>query len=261
MISVVIRNKNQAQSLAFLLSNLTRRYLNDIAEIIVIDNKSTDASEAIAKQFNARFETIDPFSYGGSANFAAEKALHDIVVIFSAHSYPVSPDFFKVIESQFLNNKNLAGLRCLHSSNDYRNYINGVSAKDDPNKSGLIFSGSAFSKNVWKSIPFNEEVPTFEDKDWTRRVLKAGYDIEFAPVVFSYDIGRTAKQLHFRFKNDLLGNYQIWHTEPKLLSVIKGTLVQLLHAFKTCFLSILYAFKRLWSVIVFKCRKPKPFNY
>ncbi|PIA78011.1 glycosyl transferase family 2 [Gaetbulibacter sp. 4G1] len=261
MISVVVRNKNQSKSLEFLLSNLRLRYNEDINEIIVVDNLSSDDSEVISKKYQTRFEVIKNFTYGGSANFAAQKAKNNIVVLFSSHSFPVSPDFFKVIKRKFEENDNLAGVRCLHANNDYKNYIQGISAKDDPNKSGLIFSGSAFNKSVWEKIPFNEEVPTFEDKDWTKRVLKAGFDIEFAPVVFSYNIKRNNKQLHFRFKNDVYGNYQIWHQEPKLTSVLKGTFFNMFSAFKILFSSIFYAFKRLFFILKFKMNKPKKFNY
>jgi len=261
MISVVIRNKNQSKALEFLLSNLINRYGNQLGEIIVVDNLSTDNSKAVAEKYNAKFETITDFSYGGSANFCAEKANYDIVVLFSAHSYPVSPDFFLTIKKAFENNKNLAGVRCLHSSNDYKNYIQNISAKQDPNKSGLIFSGSAFRKSVWKKIKFNKNVPTFEDKDWTQRVLKVGYDIEFAPVVFSYSIHRNSKQMFFRFKNDLLGNYQIWHKEPKLTSAFKGTVVSILNAIKNMFIAIFYALKRLLFTLKFKFNKPEKFEY
>lgn len=261
MISVVIRNRNQAHALEFLLFNLTSRYQDTVKEIIVVDNLSTDDSKLVTQKYGARFETIKDFSYGGSANFCAAQATNSIVVLFSAHSYPVSPDFFKVILDKFDANPNLAGLRCLHSSNDYRNYIKNISAKTDANKSGLIFSGSAFNKKVWAQIPFNEDVPTFEDKDWTQRVLKAGFDIDFAPVVFSYEISRTQKQLYYRFKNDLNGNYQIWHKEPKLSSVLKGTFFSVLRSFKQLFLEIFYALKRLFSVIRFKLNKPRKFNY
>ena len=62
MISVVIRNKNQDEALAFSLKNLTERYLDDISEIIVVDNLSTDSSEEVSKKYGARFETIENFS-------------------------------------------------------------------------------------------------------------------------------------------------------------------------------------------------------
>ncbi len=261
MLSVVVRNKNEAESLSFLLKNLSTRYRNDVDEIVVVDNSSSDRSEQVTAEYNARFETIGNFSYGGSANFAAEKASGDIIVIFSAHSYPVSPDFFQVIKAKFDANPNLAGLRCLHGTNDYRNYIQDISAKQDPNKSGLIFSGSAFKKSVWKKIPFNEKVPTFEDKDWTLRVLKAGYDIEFAPVVFNYEVRRSLKQQNFRRKNDLSGNLQVWHQEVTMLQAVKGFFSRILGAVKLCFLSIFYAFDYFFYTIKTILKKPRKFDY
>ncbi|MFD0989562.1 glycosyltransferase [Mariniflexile jejuense] len=259
MISVVIRNKNQANALQFLLKNLTERYAENIDEIIVLDNLSTDASKSIAAQYHARFVTIEQYSFGGSANVCAKEAKNPIVVIFSAHSYPVSHDFFKLIKAKFQENPNLAGLRCLHQPNDYKNYINNISAKQDPNKSGLIFSGSAFSRTVWEQHPFREDVPTFEDKEWTVRVLNAGYDIDFVPSIFAYDIKRSNKQLFFRFKNDVVGNYQLWHQDISFFSATKGFVGSILQAFKTLFSNIYYVFKRYVYLLKFINNKPSKF--
>lgn len=261
MISVVIRNKNQEKALEFLLKNLKERYSQDIDEVIVVDNLSVDNSKKIADHFEAKFITINDFSYGGSANLAASIASNNIVVLFSAHSYPVTPEFFKVIKQKFDQNSNLAGLRCLHSTNDYKNYILGINAVTDPNKSGLIFSGSAFNREVWKIIPFNDNVPTFEDKDWTIRVLKAGYEIDFAPVVFNYEIKRTPEQEYFRFTRDVLGNYQIWHKEDSYMSIFKGFIMSLYRIFRQSWIQIFYVFKRLIFMIRFKFTKPQKFKY
>lgn len=259
MISVVIRNKNQGKALEFLLRNLTERYLSDIMEIIVIDNLSTDNSEKISIKYGARFETIEQFSYGGSANFASQKAKNSIVVMFSAHSYPVSHDFFKLIKQKFDDNPNLAGLRCLHNPNDYQNYINKVPASVDPNKSGLIFSGSAFSRAIWEKHPFREDVATFEDKEWTKRVIEAGYDIDFVASIFSYQISRTKKQLFFRFKNDLVGNYQLWHDDVSFLNASKGFVMSILRLIKGFIVDFWYIIKRYVHLIKFIFNKPKKF--
>ncbi|NNC45271.1 MAG: glycosyltransferase family 2 protein [Winogradskyella sp.] len=260
MISVVIRNKNQAEALEFLLKNLEQRYSGDISEIIVIDNLSTDNSKAVAKHYGAKFLTIENFSYGGSANFAAKSASQPIVVMFSAHSYPVSHDFFKLIKEKFIQNKKLAGVRCLHSSNDYRNYINGITAKDDPNKSGLIFSGSAFSKNVWEKHPFRNDVATFEDKEWSKRVVGLGYDIDFVPAIFNYDIKRSHKQNFFRFKNDVIGNYQLWHQDITFFAASKGFVLSILRLIKSFFNEIWFILKRYVYLIKFMLKKPKKFK-
>ena len=259
MISVVIRNKNQSVALSFLLKNLTERYLDDIAEIIVIDNLSTDSSKEVAEKFGARFVTINNFSFGGSANLCAKEAKNTIVVIFSAHSYPVSNDFFRLIQAKFENNSNLAGLRCLHNTNDYKNFINKIPAAIDPNKSGLIFSGSAFSKAIWEKHPFREDVATFEDKEWTVRVLKEGYDIDFVEAIFSYEIKRTPQQLFFRFKNDVVGNYQLWHQDISLLQAIKGLLFSVFYLIKSFAIDFWYAVLRFLYLIKFMFDKPNKF--
>ncbi|WP_405295865.1 glycosyltransferase [Algibacter sp. Ld11] len=256
MISVVIRNKNQDKALTFLLKNLTERYINDIGEIIVIDNLSSDDSEQVAKKYDARFITIEKFSYGSSANLGAKCANFNIVVFFSAHSYPVSHDFFKLIKSKFDNRNDLAGLRCLHSPNDYRNYINNVSSKEDPNKSGLIFSGSAFNKEIWKFHPFNNDVATFEDKEWSKRVIKNGYRIEFVPAIFSYEIKRTKKQELFRYKNDLIGNYQLWQEGPSFKNACGFLVISFVRLFKNLFLDTYYIFIKFMLALKFVIKKP-----
>lgn len=259
MISVLIRNKNQSVALSFLLKNLTERYLDDIGEIIVVDNLSTDSSKQVSEQFGARFVTIKNFSFGGSANVCAREARFPIVVIFSAHSYPVSHDFFRLIRVKFDNNPNLAGLRCLHSTNDYKNFINKIPATVDPNKSGLIFSGSAFSRAIWEQHPFREDVATFEDKEWTTRVLKEGYAIDFVESIFCYEIKRTRKQLFFRFKNDVIGNYQLWHEEIRIGSAIKGFLSGIFYLMKSFVLDLWYIVLRFLYLIKFMYNKPSKF--
>lgn len=259
MISVVIRNKNQSEALFFLLKNLTERYRNDIAEIIVVDNRSTDSSKEVTEQYGARFVTIENFSFGGSANVCARAARFPIVVIFSAHSYPVSHDFFKLIQQKFDDIPNLAGLRCLHSTNDYKNFINKIPATVDANKSGLIFSGSAFSRVVWEKHPFREDVATFEDKEWTVRVLKEGYAIDFVESIFSYEIKRSRKQLFFRFKNDVVGNYQLWHQDISLSNAFKGLLFGVFHLMKLFFLDLWFTVLKFLYLITFMFNKPNKF--
>ncbi|MBO3116685.1 glycosyltransferase [Winogradskyella sp. DF17] len=255
-VSVVIRNKNQADALEFLLRNLRERYDQCISEIIVIDNLSTDKSKAISLKYDAKFVTINDFGYGSSANTAAENATNKIVVIFSAHAYPVSHDFFDEIVRRFNANENLAGLRCLHTSNDYKNYINEISVLQDPNKSGLIFCGSAFNREIWKKHRFKDDITTFEDKEWTLRVLKHGYDIEFSPSIFNYDIKRTKKQQFFRFKKELLGSYQLWHKDLVFGQVIKTGVLECLGIIRACIIDLFYALNRLFFKIKFLLNKP-----
>lgn len=258
-ISVVIRNKNQASALEFLLKNLNERYKEDIDEIVVVDNASEDNSIKIIKKYGAKRVNIDKFSYGGSANLAAENCSNSIIVIFSAHAYPVSHDFFKQIKQRFKKNEKLAGVRCLHNSNDFKNYINKVTSQADPNISGLIFCGSAFNKNVWTYHKFKEDVKTFEDKEWTLRVLKEGFEIEFSPSIFCYDLKRTKAQNFFRFKNEILGSYQLWHRDFNYGWALKHFAGLLYSVVKNACLDIYFTFRKFLFLLKFISNKPQKF--
>jgi len=261
MLSVVIRTKNQEKALAFLLKDLRERYAADVSEIIVLDNLSSDGSRQVSEHYNAKFVTLEKFSYGESANIAASEASNDIVVLFSAHAFPVSHDFFKLIIEKFKGREDeLAGLRCIHTSHDYIAYINGVSANDDYNKAGLMFAGSAFNKRVWQKHPFKSDVTTFEDKEWTKRVLREGYKIEFVPSIFCYDIKRSRKQVFFREKNEIIGSYQLHHTEYTFAKTIKNVVVTWYSLTKRYFTDLYYLGRKVIFMIGFLLNKPQQYK-
>jgi len=259
-ISVVIRNKNQDESLRFLLRNLNERYSEDIDEIIVIDNNSTDFSVKYCNEYDAKVINIKKFSYGSSANLAAEVSKNDIIVIFSAHSYPVSWDFFKLIKIQFQNNPKLAGVRCIHSDSDYKSFINGLSVIDDPNRAGLMFCGSAFNKKVWEIQKFKNDITTFEDKEWTKKVLALGYEIEFVPSIYCYNIKRNKQQLFFRFKNEVIGGYQLWHAEYTFVDSFKSFYKGVFKIFYNALVDLIFTFKKFAFMIVFLLNKPEKYD-
>ncbi len=259
MISVVIRTKNEEKALEFLLKNLTNRYQEDINEIIVIDNLSVDNTKNVCENYNAKHVLIKSFSYGGSANLAAQSAKNDIIVVFSAHCYPVSHDFFKLIIQRFQDQNDLAGLRCIHYDRDYKYYIEGMNASDEINGAGLMFACSAFNRKVWEKFPFKQDIVTFEDKEWTKRVLENGYKIELVPSIFFYNINRNRKQKLFRFKNDLIGGYQLFHTEYSVVNELKLFVKELINLFVNSFLDLLYIFKRFFIMLQFLINKPKKF--
>ncbi len=147
----------------------------------------------------------------------------------------------------------------MHSTNDYRAFIKGIKAKENPNRAGLIFSGSAFRRSVWEEHPFREDVATFEDKEWSKRVLEVGYDIEFVPAIFHYDIKRSKQQEFFRFKNDMIGNYQLWHKDVPIVSASKGFLITVFKLKITFVKDVWYALKRYIHTFKFNMNKPEKY--
>lgn len=256
-ISVVIRNKNEKSILSFLLKVLQDRYANDIHEIIVIDNLSTDGSQETALELGARVVTIHDFSYGKSANLAMESSTGDLVLIMSAHSYPVSHDFFKVIKDQFFGRDDLAGVRCLHFHGDYRKYLSGITWKEDLNGCGLTFACSVVNKNMWLEEKFLDDIQQCEDKEWTKRMISKGFTVEFAPAIYCYEIKRTKKQLFKRFKDDIIINYQLWGEDVSFAGVLRKFLATNFYLVKDLFIEFYYNFKRTFWLISFVSNKPK----
>ena len=259
-VSVVIRTKNQSKNLEFLLKNLSKRYESDVDEIIVIDNASTDGSKAVGDKYGVKWVEITDFGYGKSANLAAKSASNEIVVIFSAHSFPVSHDFFRVIRDRFEANPKLAGVRCVHVERDYKHLIEDTPVKIHPRDAGLLFAGSAFSKSVWAQHPFQDDIVTFEDKEWTVRVLKAGFDIEMAPAIFCYDMKRTPAAFYFRFKNETLGRFNLWGTKITWIDWFKKLTIEQLGLIKEFALETFYLIKSsvfLLGFILFTQNKKK----
>jgi len=95
MISIVIRNKNEAKALENTLPILIKQYSDYFDEIILVDNNSIDNSIEIAKKYNCKVIVINDFTYGKALNLGIEKASNEHILLLSAHVLPIGASFFK----------------------------------------------------------------------------------------------------------------------------------------------------------------------
>ena len=96
--SIVIRAYNEAQHLPRLLDGIRQQTVEDV-EIVLVDSGSTDNTLAIAASYGAQVVRIpsDEFTFGRSLNFGVRAATRELVVIASAHVYPVYPDWLECL--------------------------------------------------------------------------------------------------------------------------------------------------------------------
>ena len=101
-VSIVIRAYNEAAHIGRLLEGIARQTLSDV-EIVLVDSGSTDQTVAIAKQHGAHVVHIRPedFTFGYSLNQGIAAASGEIIVIASAHVYPVYPDWIEKLVAAF----------------------------------------------------------------------------------------------------------------------------------------------------------------
>ncbi len=239
-ISVIIRNKNEANYLSKLLKILTKHYSEDIGEIIVVDNNSTDNSLEIIKENKCKLLHIDKFTYGKAINLGIEASSYKYCVLLSSHSLPIGNDFFINIIKSFKSFNDAAGFRFCRNKTDLDNFYNSKSAKYDANKVGLLASGCAIRKDVWEKIKFDEKLLAAEDKDWTLKILKLGMDIYLIPSFYIYVYNRNLKQEINKYKIEKTAHYQLFNNTLnsgflKLLKEIYRALITFLNRLRLVF--------------------------
>ena len=104
--SLVVRAYNEAAHLPRLFEGIQQQTVKDV-EIILVDSGSTDSTVAIAESFGAQIVRIPSaeFTFGRSLNFGIQAARRELVVIASAHVYPVYPDWLERLLSPFDNER------------------------------------------------------------------------------------------------------------------------------------------------------------
>src|SRR5690349_8808390 len=104
--SIIIRAYNEERYISRLLDGIQQQSIKDV-EIILVDSGSTDGTVTIAESFGARVVRIpsNEFTFGRSLNLGIQAATSELIVIASAHVYPVYPDWLEALLRPFANEK------------------------------------------------------------------------------------------------------------------------------------------------------------
>jgi rhamnosyltransferase len=200
MISIVIRNKNEAKALEDILNILTRLYKDDFEEIIIVDNNSTDNSIEVALKFNCKIVNISNFSYGRATNIGIDAAKSQYVLLLSSHAIPVGNNFLKNTIIEIKKNNSLAGIRYINSFENYKRSLQNNFEVREPLDFGLMTACALVNKEVWVNNKFNEELVANEDKEWSQRVVNNGFKILDFNETYFYFIKRNSQASLKRYK-------------------------------------------------------------
>ncbi len=208
-VSIVIRACNEEKHIAQLLEGITHQSMQD-REVILVDSGSTDRTLEIAAQYPVRVVHIQPemFTFGYSLNQGVSQSHGEIIVIASAHVYPVYPDWLERLVAPFADSQvavvygkqrgNL--LNKFSEQQIFQHWYPDQSQHRQPYPF-CNNANAAIRRSLWESHPYDETLPGLEDLEWAHRIMSQGYAISYsaeAEVIHIHEETPTAVYNRYR---------------------------------------------------------------
>lgn len=207
-ISIVIRTKDEAESIGKTLQRVRDQEFSGNYEIIIVDSGSADGTLDIVREYDVRLIQIPEreFTYGRSLNIGASHGKGRYVVNLSAHALPRDEKWLTHLITGF-EGYEVAGVYGRQLSIGQLNPFEALqnelffgetkvtfSVKNGKMLKQIRFSNGncAIRKDVWESFKFNEQVPYAEDILWQAEVVEAGFSIVYIPDATVYHTHRVS---------------------------------------------------------------------
>jgi rhamnosyltransferase len=198
VISVVIPVLDGGADLARCLDAIARQVVEDEVEVVVVDSGSRDGSVDVARERGARVHEIASaeFGHGRTRNLGARLAQGDVLVFTSQDAFAADETWLALL-TRSLSKSGVAGAygrQLPHADATppeqfFLDFLYGPTeriqqlADGEPDFEQTLFSNvnSAIPRTVWQEFPFADDLIMSEDQEWSRRVLRAGYQLVYEP--------------------------------------------------------------------------------
>jgi rhamnosyltransferase len=217
--SIVIRAYNEAQHLPRLLEGIQQQTVNDV-EVILVDSGSTDSTITIAESFGAKIVHIPSaeFTFGRSLNFGVRAATRKLVVIASAHVYPVYPDWLESLLRPF-EDEQVALVYGKQSGTTaskfpehqiFRQWYpdRDVARQESPFCNN---ANAGIRRGLWEQHPYDETLTGLEDLAWAKWAQSAGFAICYtahAEVIHVHN--ETPRGIQHRYQREAMAFKRIF---------------------------------------------------
>lgn len=229
--SIIIRAYNEEKHIARLLDGIAHQSVRDV-QVVLVDSGSTDQTVKLANKYNVEIIHIKPqdFTFGHSLNAGIQVATADLIVIASAHVYPVYPDWLEKLLEPFQDKKvaltygKQRGCDTSHFS-EKQIFTHWYPEKTQLNQRNPFCNNAnaAIRKSLWTKQPYNENLPALEDLAWARWVYDKGYKIAYvaeAEIVHVHD--ESSRGIYNRYKREAMAFKQIYPQENfRFLDVLR----------------------------------------
>jgi glycosyltransferase involved in cell wall biosynthesis len=216
--SIVIRTFNEEKHIERLLAAIQTQTLKDV-EIVLVDSGSTDHTLEITANFPVQILHILPrdFTFGRSLNKGISAASGEIIVLASAHVYPMNEDWLEQLIAPFEDpqmalsyGKQRGGEGSKFSEDQhFRSWFPDLSEMDQ-DRAYANNANAAIRRSFWEKNHFDEELTGLEDVAWASWAREQGYKIAYiaeAGVIHHHD--ESAAQIINRHRREAIALKQI----------------------------------------------------
>jgi glycosyltransferase involved in cell wall biosynthesis len=220
--SIVIRAFNEGENIGRLLRGISAQSVQD-REVIIVDSGSTDGTLGVAGQYPVKVLHLskDDFSFGRSLNMGCAAATGELIVLASAHVFPIYSDWLEELLEPF-SDPRLALSYGKQRGTDRTQYAeHQVFAKwfpdiSNPDQSHPFCNNAnaAIRRSVWEKLPYDETLTGLEDIDWAHRASRMGYRIAYraaAEVAHLHD--ETPMRTYNRYLREAIAYKRIFPQE------------------------------------------------
>jgi rhamnosyltransferase len=216
VISVVIPVKDGGADLVRCLGAIGRQVVEVEVEVVVVDSGSRDGSVEVARSHGARVHEIpaSEFGHGRTRNLGAELARGEILVFTSQDAFAADDAWLAILVRSLAGASRIAGAYGRQLPHDdatpperyFLDFLYGPDARiqrlegHEPDYEQTLFSNvnAAIPRDVWREFPFADDLIMSEDQEWSRRVLRAGYELVYEPAAAVHHSHRYSIAAAFR---------------------------------------------------------------
>jgi rhamnosyltransferase len=220
--SVIIRCCNEEKHIGRLLTGIKEQTIRNV-QMIVVDSGSTDRTLEIAGRYLTEILRIPPreFSFGRSLNFGCVKAKSPLIVMASAHVYPVYNTWLERLLTPF-SQKEIALVYGKQRGDETTRYseqqvfAQWFPERSNPNQEHPFCNNAnaAIRRELWEKIPYNEDLTGLEDLDWAQRALRSGHRLAYcaeAEVIHIHN--ETPSRIYNRYRREAIAFRRIFPNE------------------------------------------------
>jgi rhamnosyltransferase len=197
VISVVIPVKDGGTDLLRCLDAIGRQEVAEAVEVVVVDSASSDGSGELARSRGARVHAIPAaeFGHGRTRNLGASLATGRVLVFTSQDAYAADEHWLARLVGPLARDE-VAGSYGRQLPHDdatpperyFLDFLYGSTSRvqrlrgdAEPSFEQTLFSNvaSAMRRAIWETFPFADDLIMSEDQEWSRRVLRAGYELVY----------------------------------------------------------------------------------